>query len=119
MVRLEDLARLVEPVTVAHGQLLEENRDRTGALRLGGRPPLAPRDDAEVEEQTLNDNGEKRPEAAAAFEFGEHAVVVFDEFQLDVRPEIVGVGRCKMVPRADECDDALDEIELRQKQSLA
>src|SRR6185503_9676981 len=101
---------------VAVHQRLETHGQRTGAPRLGRRPPLPPLVDAVVEKQAFDNCRQVGAQAAALAKLAKDLIVLVDEFQPDVRGELFGLGLCQSMPAHDEADHALDERELRLKQ---
>jgi hypothetical protein len=67
----------------------------------------------------VDDGGEERAQAAAALKLPQDAVVVLDELELDVGPEVVGLDAREMVPRRNKRDHPLDEFECGLKECFA
>ena len=119
MIRFHQLARFLETVVVAACQPLEQDRHLPGTPRLRRWTPFPPRGIPVVEKQVVDDGGEERTQAAAALKLPQDAVVVLDELQLDVGPEVVGLDAREMVPRGNKRDHPLDELECGLEECLA
>jgi hypothetical protein len=112
MIRHEDLARLVEAVSITRDQLFEQDSDIAGAPCFRRWAPLAPFRVPVVEEQPLDDDSQVRAKGTAALELADNRVVVFDKLQLHVRREVLCFGRAQTPSASHEIDDALDRGEL-------
>src|SRR5262252_8721196 len=118
VIRCQDFARLVEREAIPSRQSLESNGDFSVADTLRRRPPLAPLRVAVVEEQPLDDHGEKRPQLATRSKLSQHRVVVVDEAQVHLSGEIVRIDRREQVPSCDRSSQPLDRGQLREKEAL-